>query len=88
MVRKHELLRSMNEISSAVNQFDDDDAAAAAAAAAAATSQEKTILDQDEKEERGDGCGGGMIEDAIAAAFVAFGVRPIEHLVLEVRMMV
>ena len=81
MVRKHELLAGMAEVSSIMAQL--DSTADAHAPKPKVNDQVSLVATSIEGADDGDDAAEDGI-DAIAAAFVAFGVRPIEHLVLEV----
>ena len=83
MVRKHELLAGMAEVSTIMAQLDSTADAHAPKPRGKVNDQVSLVATSIEGADDGDDAAGDGI-DAIAAAFVAFGVRPIEHLVLEV----
>jgi hypothetical protein len=85
MVRKQEILSGMTEISNIVKEL--DDCSAMNDDTAAMSSSNGAILQNYGGKEKSSELDVEVGVEAIAAAFVAFGVRPIEHLVLEVMMM-
>jgi hypothetical protein len=85
MVRKQEILSGMMEITNTVKEL--DDCSPNNADSAATISASETILHSSGGNEKSSDFDAEAGVEAIAAAFVAFGVRSIEHLVLEVMMM-
>jgi hypothetical protein len=88
MVRKQELLESMQEISTAVTKMqcagDSDGCQRISRDDVELTSEKLRVEGMEDDADEDAGAGDVNAADAIAAAFVAYGVRPIEHLMLEV----